>query len=305
MKAHYSEQVNLLLSILSEVLHSPDVALKGGTALNLFTLDMPRLSVDIDLCFLPVLPRNESMERISSTMMEISQRLSRSPTLRTSLKFTQDRILKQIIVSSLTVSVKVEINLVLRGAVFEVQKKDLCTSAQERYGKFLSVSCLSFEDLYAGKFCAALDRQHPRDLFDVYLFFENFVFSDKLKQAFISYVISSNRPVHEIIKPNLLKQEDLYQKEFLGMTDQKVSYKQLEAARRHLISTILANLSDEDKNFLISVEEGNPRWEFCEPLNIQNLPAIQWKIFNVRKMDFDKRLQSVDELKKKLDYDID
>ena len=303
MQAPYSNQVDLLLSVLGEVVKSPDIALKGGTALNLFLLDMPRLSVDIDLCFLPILPRQESLERISTVMMEIANTLSSNFSLQTNLKKTHDQIPKQLIVSEKGVTIKIEINLILRGSVFGIEKKDLCLSAQKRYGKFLSVNCLSFEDLYAGKFCAALDRQHPRDLFDIYLFFKNFSFSEKLKQAFIAYLISTNRPVHEVICPNLLNQEEIYHKEFLGMTHELISYKELETARLYLIRTILQSLSKEDKRFLVSIEEGSPDWNLYEASHVKNFPGIQWKIFNVQKMDADKRLQSVVQLKSKLEMD--
>lgn len=300
MKTQYSNQVNLLLSVISDAIQSPDIALKGGTAINLFLLDMPRLSVDIDLCFLPILPRDESMKKLTHEMNEISSRISRHPRLKSELKFTQDRIPKQVVVSDVSTSIKIEINMILRGAIFPMNQLDLCTSAQEKYGKFATISCLSKEDLYAGKFCAALDRQHPRDLFDVNIFFENFEFTEKLKQAFLVYLISSNRPVHEIIKPTLLDQQSAYQKEFIGMTDNSFTYEQFEETREKLICTIHKSLSEKDKNFLISIENGEPNWEFHDIAHIQTLPAVKWKLLNISKMEPQRRSDSVKQLEEKL-----
>ncbi len=50
----YLDQVALLLRTIPEIASEPDFALKGGTAINLFVRDLPRLSVDIDLVYLPV-----------------------------------------------------------------------------------------------------------------------------------------------------------------------------------------------------------------------------------------------------------
>ena len=50
----YSDQVALLMSVIPAVAEESCFALKGGTAINLFIRDLPRLSVDIDLTYLPV-----------------------------------------------------------------------------------------------------------------------------------------------------------------------------------------------------------------------------------------------------------
>ncbi|NOX86110.1 MAG: nucleotidyl transferase AbiEii/AbiGii toxin family protein, partial [Chlorobi bacterium] len=51
--AKYLAQVDLLLQIMPYVAKEEIFALKGGTAINLFVRDMPRLSVDMDLTYLP------------------------------------------------------------------------------------------------------------------------------------------------------------------------------------------------------------------------------------------------------------
>ena len=67
MLDRYVAQVRLLLSVLPDIAREPVFALKGGTAINLFYRDMPRLSVDIDLTYLPVADRQSSLEDMDVT----------------------------------------------------------------------------------------------------------------------------------------------------------------------------------------------------------------------------------------------
>jgi predicted nucleotidyltransferase component of viral defense system len=300
MKPHYSKQVDLLLTVLSDVMRSPDIALKGGTAINLFLLDMPRLSVDIDLAYLKILPREDSLKAMHDVMTEIAERLSSYPNLKVETKYTQDRLPKQILVKQNDISIKIELNLVIRGAVFDPIPLEICEKARTLYKKEITVQGLSFEDLYAGKFCASLDRQHPRDLFDVLCFFEKFALTEKLKNAFLVYLLSTSRPIHEILQPSLLDQQAIYESEFESMTDEPITYVQLEQARVRLIEMLNKALSPQDKDFLISFEQGDPQWDLFPITHAKDLPAVKWKLHNVNQMDAEKRSASVVELERKL-----
>ena len=165
----------------------------------------------------------------------------------------------------------------------------------------MTISCVSFEDLYAGKFCAALDRQHPRDLYDVKLFFEKYEFTEKLKKAFLVYLISGNRPIHELVKPHLLDQRQAFQREFVGMIENTIAYEKLEESRLFLINKISQTLTNEDRAFLISVNEGVPNWNLLDLSTAQHLPGVKWKLINIHKMTDQKRKSDVDKLKRKLD----
>lgn len=299
-KLLYSKQVDLLLSILEDVMKSPDIALKGGTAINLFLLNMPRLSVDIDLTYLKILPRDESLNSIKKIFSDINHRLSKYPDIRTEIKYTQDGIPKQILVKRNTIMVKVELNLVLRGCVYDTTILNICSKAQDLYAKDLSIECLSFEDLYAGKFCAALDRQHPRDLFDIHYFFQNFEISEKLKNAFIVYLLCTNRPIHEILRPTLLNQQVLFKNEFESMTSEPFFYEDFIKARIQLIKIIHNMLTPLDKEFLLSFEMGFPKWELLTISHSKDMPAVKWKLHNIKLMSNDKRKLSVDKLQEKL-----
>ncbi len=66
----------------------------------------------------------------------------------------------------------------------------------------MEIPVLSFADLYGGKICAALDRQHPRDLFDIKLLSEARGLNEEVSQAFVIYLASHNRPMSELLSPN-------------------------------------------------------------------------------------------------------
>lgn len=67
----YEPQVRLLLRCLPEISRHPCFALKGGTAINLFVRDLPRVSVDIDLTYLPLKPRREALQEIDDKLISI------------------------------------------------------------------------------------------------------------------------------------------------------------------------------------------------------------------------------------------
>jgi predicted nucleotidyltransferase component of viral defense system len=73
----YRKQVELLVQTLPQVAEETCFALKGGTAINLFVRDMPRLSVDIDLTYLPISDRNHSLADIDAALKRIGGRINR------------------------------------------------------------------------------------------------------------------------------------------------------------------------------------------------------------------------------------
>ena len=170
----FTEQVRLLVMLLPHVAKQDCFALKGGTAINLFLRDMPRLSVDIDLAYIPVEDRDTSLAGIDDALFKITNDIERAvprTSVRSSrLKGTDKRF--KLVVSQGSTTVKVEVTPVLRGSVFPTEQRQLSPKAEAEFG-FARVHLLSFEDLYAGKICATLDRQHPRDLYDIHLLLNN------------------------------------------------------------------------------------------------------------------------------------
>ena len=295
----FRNQVSLLLEVIEDTLKNSHLALKGGTAINLFCLDMPRMSVDIDLAYLPINTRSEFIEDITKIMKEMKIDISKRGLL-VELKTTLDNIPKSLVVKNTSTTIKVEINIVLRGCVYKPVTRKLCEKKVQQMRAAVSVNTLSFEDLYAGKFCAALDRQHPRDLFDIMIFFQNHQITPDLKKAFLVYLMSGNRPMSELIQPNRLDKRVLFEKEFVGMTDSTVTYEELEAARETLIRSLDEALSEQDRLFLISFKSGEPDWNYWNLDHIKMMPAIKWKQHNIAQMSAPKRTLALQELRNKL-----
>lgn len=286
----FSNQVQLLVNVLPSVATQPCFALKGGTALNLFVRDLPRLSVDIDLAYLPIADRESSLVGIDKALENITAEIIRTiPNVQVNPSFvhaTDKRI--KLLVSRNGVTIKIEVTPVLRGSVYESELHETSPRVQAEFG-YAQMQLLSFEDLYAGKLCAALDRQHPRDLYDVKFLLENEGISEKLKNAFIVYLLGHPRPMSEVIKPRLKNIEGIYHSEFKGMTIDEVSIESLLETRNEMIAKLHSALTEKDKQFLLAVKRGDADWSSFILPEIQLLPAIQWKLHNLAKMQISKR----------------
>ncbi|MBI4062975.1 MAG: nucleotidyl transferase AbiEii/AbiGii toxin family protein [Elusimicrobia bacterium] len=300
MKTEYLNQARLMLRAMPYVAREDCFALKGGTAINFFLWDMPRLSVDIDLTYLPIEPRDESLRKISDALLRISQSIGRDMP---NISIRAGRIgglMTKLVLRNSEGEVKIEPNLVIRGAVGEPVVRSLCRRAQKKFELTASIKTLSEADLFGGKICAALDRQHPRDLFDIKYLFEKRGLTPEIRKTFIVYFISHDRPMHEVIDPNRKDVAAIFKSEFQDMTDEPVSYEELVEAREQLIKRLKADLSVEEKRFLLSVKEGKPDWPLLGMDGIERLPAVQWKLKNIAKMDPAKRQDYIEKLRKKL-----
>ncbi|MEI6809127.1 MAG: nucleotidyl transferase AbiEii/AbiGii toxin family protein, partial [bacterium] len=213
----YIRQAKLLLQCLPEIGKQTCFALKGGTAINLFVRSMPRLSVDIDLTYLPLTGRAEALADITRAMEAIAKDVMRRiPGSLVQVGRTRG-VATKLAVSLGDVQIKVEPNQVLRGSVYPPDTRDLCSEAQALFELFVSVRTLALADLYGGKLCAALDRQHPRDLYDVQLLMENEGLTPQVRRAFVVYLASHDRPMHELLDPQFKDLAKVHVDEFAGM----------------------------------------------------------------------------------------
>jgi hypothetical protein len=297
----FTEQARLMVALLPLVAKQTCFALKGGTAINLFIRDMPRLSVDIDLAYLPVEDRQTSLTNIDKAFAtlatDIEQHIAGSSVNTSLLKGTGKRY--KLVVWQKEISVKIEVSPVLRGSVYPAEFGELCARAQAAFG-FARIQLLSFEDLYAGKLCAALDRQHPRDLYDVQLLFNNEGINEQMKNAFLVYLMSHNRPMAELLEPTPQDISPLFRAEFEGMTYEPVRLEQLEKTFQKMVPKIHASMTDADRNFLLALKRGTPDWQTFALPEADRLPAIQWKIYNLDRMNSGKRKRAAAKLEKVL-----
>lgn len=291
----FFKQAELMAKTLPYVAAEKCFALKGGTAINLFLRDIPRLSVDIDLTYLPIESREASLSNIHEALKRIASAVRKSmPGVK-----VQEGITK-LFIKTHDAQIKIEPNEVIRGTVYPCEERDLSRKAETLFELSVSVTTLSLADLFGGKLCAALDRQHPRDLFDVKLLLENEGITDEIRKAFVVYLASHDRPIHELIDPPRKNIRAIYESEFSGMTAAPVRYQDLIEARETFIDLLKNKLTLSEKKFLISIKEGLPNWDLLGIKGIENLPAIQWKLMNIKKMEKKKHLVFLKNLKDKL-----
>ncbi len=148
--------------------------------------------------------------------------------------------------------------------------------------------------------CAALDRQHPRDMFDVKLLMDADGITTETRKAFIIYLASHDRPINELFEPARKNMREVYQREFVGMTKDPVSYEELEQAREQYIKILSESLTQEKRRFLVSIKMAQPEWSLLNIDGIDKLPAIQQKLLNIRKLGKEKHAELLSRLKKKL-----
>ena len=295
----YMAQVDLLLDVLPVINKFECFALKGGTAINLFIRNMPRLSVDIDLAYIPIESRQVFLTNLTYQLLEM-KKLIEELNLIVKPSYTKDQQLAKLLVSKGQAVIKVEPNLVIRGSAFDCEEYNICQRAQDQFLKFSRVKTLSFADLYGGKICAALDRQHPRDLFDIKLLLDDQGLTHSVRQAFIIYLISSPRPINELLNPNpnLGNFEKIFNKEFSGMTNEiSVTQEELVRVRSHLTQLILKGFTENERKFLISLKTGLPDWSLMSIQGIEKLPAILWKLENIKKIPDSNRKKLIEKLK--------
>jgi predicted nucleotidyltransferase component of viral defense system len=285
----YLAQVRLLLRCLPEVAKQACFALKGGTAINLFVQDMPRISVDIDLAYTPLKPRSEALAEINSAMKTISRDIiTRMEGCKVNETVTEG-IVTKLQINSRDAAVLVEPNFIFRGSVYDSQQRDLVGSAQRVFESFVSIPAVSLADMYGGKICAALDRQHPRDLFDVKMLLENTGITPEIRRAFVVYLAGHPRPMNELLDPRMQNIKGLFEDQFQGMATNAVTLEELTVIQHQLAKQVIEALDENEKMFLLSIKRGEPEWDRLGLPHLKGLPALQWKLMNIQRMDERKR----------------
>lgn len=235
MNQAYVDTVRLLLAIAPSIFQSSCFAMKGGTALNLFVQEMPRLSVDIDVVFTEhTLDRAEALDTISKALAQAQAAIEAMGFRVTPLKIRQGDEVKLLVEDGLA-QVKVEVNFVFRGTVMPVVQRAMTSAAQDLFTTNVTLPVLDTAELYGSKLVAAMDRQHPRDMFDVTVMLQRFGWLDAFVECFVAYLAGHNRPVHEVLFPTMKPLEAMYMNEFRGMTSDELPLAALEQDRKSVV----------------------------------------------------------------------
>ena len=283
----YEAQVALLVRLLPHVAKEKVFALKGGTAINLFYRDLPRLSVDIDLTYLPIKDRGESLAEINEAMDRMAAAIEGSIAGAKTQRIQgggggATRVLARLGGAE----IKIETSPVMRGVVHDPEMRPVSDAVADEFG-YAEMQVVSFEDLFGGKLHAAVDRQHPRDLYDIKLLYENEGLTEDLFPTFLIYIACSSRPAHELLDPNFIDLDEPYTKEFEGMTKVRANLDDLLETRERLVADIRSRLDEKVRTFLLRLHDGTPDFGVIERLRAADLPAVRWKLINLRKLKSD------------------
>lgn len=281
MRESYIQQATLLVRCLPAVAEESCFCLKGGTALNLFLLDLPRLSVDIDLVYVPIEPRDDSFRSIHEALNRIAERLRKLGAVVNVSKDAQKH--EKLLVTSGGTTIKIEPNYVVRGTIAPPQARRIATKAEDRFG-FATCPVLAPAELWGGKICAALDRRHPRDLFDIKHLLDGDGISPAIVHGFLFMLMNHNRNPYELLRP--LPHDDMgvavFEREFVGMSDEPFNQTDFAATSSRLVLAINNGLRPNDKellhDFFSLASFTMPDW--CPRL--PDYPGIAWKLANLR-----------------------
>ena len=279
MQNQYKNQVQLLIKCLPAIFKEKCFAIKGGTAINLFYSNLPRLSVDIDLVYLPIEDR-------STTYINIYKALDR---ITDNLKIQGFDVKKsgkgevKLFCSDSKAKIKIEPNYNIRGCIFKPKVMEICEKAQNLFG-YAKANIISYGELWGGKICAALDRQHPRDLFDIRNLLDNTGINSEIKDSFIAFLLSVNRPLHEILDLNFQMKEFILNKEFEGMTETVFTFENAKEVFDSLVKEIKFALTDQDKRLLLDFVQLKADLINSGIPNLDKFPSIQWKIMNLKQL---------------------
>ena len=282
MNRAYIDAVRLLLEVAPEVFREPVFALKGGTAINLFLHDMPRLSVDLDLVYTDHrAARDEALQSIGSALAAASAMLE-SRGIRCERGSSAEEV--KLFVERDRVRVKIEVNHVFRGTVLPVVSRPLSESGQNTFFTDIELPVLHPDELYGSKLVAAMDRQHPRDLFDVLGLYARGGLTPGIVDCFVCYLAGHNRPVHEVLFANQLDITRSYASEFVGMTREPLALDDLLQVRKSLFAELPSSLTDSHREFLLGLVRCEPDWSLMSCPHLLDMPAIRWKLANLQRL---------------------
>lgn len=283
MDKAYVDTVRLLLEIAPEVFRADCFAMKGGTALNLFVRDMPRLSVDIDVVYIKHrVGREEALAEIGRELGTLRLRLRERGIEVEGVKVVGDET--KLFARRGRQGVKIEVNHVFRGTLLPTEPRALVPTASNLFTASSTVPTLAVAELYGGKLVAAMDRQHPRDFFDVLGMYQQYGLRPDIVECFVAYLAGHNRPVHEVLFSRDADLTQAYENEFAGMARESIALADLVAVRAQLRRDLRNRLTEAHRRFLLGLVAGEPSWDLMSCPHLAELPAVQWKLHNLARL---------------------
>ena len=290
--SEYQRQATLLIELLPTVARQSDFALYGGTAINLFLLDAPRLSIDLDLKFLPPLKIDAAKARIDEILQEVRAEIEKDiPGTRVEQEQKQDRRLPRLLVirDRDGALVKIEVNPLQVGSIFSPQPRQLSAKVAADFSvAATTMEILAPAEIYAGKIAAALERAHPRDLFDIRQMPDSIWDDQRLWAALaVCLAMSRGRDLHRLIAEKnagkIIVSLD-YENFAPMMRTARATLQELEEAGSRLHARLLSRMPAGCKKLLVDFFCGQADWSAIG-VDIDALPGLQWRSEGIRKME--------------------
>ena len=257
MNQYYKNIVKLLLDTLPFVFSDGTFVLKGGAAINLFYRNLPRLSVDIDLAYAERKhDRETALENITGRLSKISAELKKYGMDTDRTRFEADTT--KLVVTRGSCRVKLEVNHVFRGILKPPKKITVSPNVEKMFMSTPEAYVMDHDELYAGKIMAALNRQHPRDLFDVKKLYENGGITDGIIDCFVCYLCGGNGVFYETLDPNPKDIRDVFAKDFDGMQFERTTPEELTKIFLRLKRDVVGMIRNERKDFLVGFSKAVP-----------------------------------------------
>jgi len=226
--------------------------------------------------------REQALAAISGELKEIQNRI-RAVGIDSRIGGSETEESKLLLERS-GVRVKIEVNHIFRGTLLDTMERPVVQEAQDLFFSELKLPVLNEHELYASKLVAAMDRQHPRDLFDVIGLYENGGLTAEVIECFVGYLAGHNRPVHEVLFAREVEIQQTYGNEFNGMTREPVELQRLLDIRERLFRELPRALSKANRSFLMSLVAAEPDWEQMSITHLREMPAVRWKLQNLERL---------------------
>ena len=296
--ADYERQCALLVRVLPVLGKESRLALYGGTAINFFLLDSPRLSVDLDLKYAVSESYRDAQAGIRDALQRICDGMKRSHPgtgceldgARMALRSADD-----------VAGIKVEVNPVDVGSAFANQYRRLSAAVAGKYRiEPMAVQLLSTAEIYAGKVAAMLERTHLRDLYDVQIMNPGIWDSEEFWSALVlSLVMGRQRDPHKLFEDaGHAAGEDEY-RQFEPMMRVRFSRAELERAGVLTRRRVVGQMPDSHRRLLVDAFLSRPDWS-AAGIDIANLPGLLWRMEQIDRMPGRRREEIVASLRRAL-----
>jgi predicted nucleotidyltransferase component of viral defense system len=295
-RIEFLEKVDRLVELLQELFEdtflATRLALKGGTALNLFHFDLPRLSVDIDLNYIGALDREMMLDerpQVEQRIQAIAGRqnlsLIRAPTSHAGCKWS----FRYTSTFGGGGNLEVDLNYLYRKPLWPLQRLD-----SQSLGPIVArgISVLDIHELAGGKLAALFSRTAARDLFDAHrLLTVSRTDPSRLRAAFILYGAMNRRDWRTIALDDIeVDSRDarrnlfplLVQHQLTRRKEQEEMLERLIGETRHALASLLP-LEEKEREFLDRLlDAGDIQPDLLElppelAAHLEAHPALQWR----------------------------